>query len=94
MIRSYQLGFALALIAGTAACNKDKALALEEYTKIDTACKAGEKDKAKEVAVKAYAANAAFKTAFDEVFKDVGEDKSKANVCGLPGTELKMRLSN
>lgn len=93
MIRTALVLVGFALAAGATGCGKDKAAALEEYKKIDEACKAKDKAKAGELAVKARDANAAFKKAFDETFKDVS-DPAKANVCGIYGVELEARLKN
>ena len=93
-MRVHRIVLGLVLVVAAAGCGKDKAAALDEYKKIDEACKAKDKAKASEIAVKARDTNAAFKKAFDETFKDVGDDKSKANVCGLYGSELESRLKN
>jgi hypothetical protein len=74
-------------------CSKDKANAQATYAQIETACAAKDKAKASEVAVAAYAANPVFKKAFDETYENVGADKSKANLCGIYGIQLKMRLN-
>lgn len=93
MIRTTLILIGFTLVVGATGCGKEKAAALEEYKKIEEACKAKDKAKASELAVKARDANPAFKKAFDETFKDAG-DPSKANVCGIYGVELEARLKN
>ena len=94
MARAHHFAIGLALVLAAAGCNKDKTAALDEYKKIEEACKAKDKAKASEIATKTRDSNAAFKKALDDTFKDIGEDKSKANVCGLYGLELETRLKN
>ncbi len=85
---------ALVLALALASTGCKKGAALEELKKVEGACAEKDKDKAKELALKAAESNSSFKKAFDAVFASV-PDKSQANVCGAINlSEMKMRIEN
>lgn len=93
-LSSRALAVALAVVTLVPLTGCKKGPALEELKKVEDACKAKDKDKALDIALKAAEGNSSFKKAFDGVFQGV-DDKKKANICGEVNlSEMKMRIEN